>query len=243
MEQIRPEQAGLLKLFMSGPNRTAERLGPAIGWKGSGWPDWSMYRPIAEVALDAGLAIYGGDSSREMNRKIGKQGFSSLPRAEVEELGLNYPLGKSMDNALLDELVISHCKTLPRKRLKPMALVQRYRDAHLARAKRKAAAKGEGVVLIAGNGHVRTDRAAPWYLRGDGVASVSVMIVEASADAESPIDLAPFSPSAQPAADYIWVTPGVEREDPCVKLRKRFSRAHGRKGGGSKKNKRKSPHK
>lgn len=225
MEQIRADQAGVLKLFMSGKHKTAKRMGPAIGWEKGGWPKWPNYQPIAEAALSAGLSIFAGDTTKDMNRKIGKQGFKALPETEITELGLHLPLGRALDDALLEDLVGSHCDMMPKKMMGPMALVQRYRDAHLARAMLNADTK-DGSILIAGNGHVRTDRAAPWYLRGEQINSSSVMIVEASKDAETALDLIPFDPSNKATADYIWITPAATRTDPCEKLRKQFGGKH-----------------
>jgi len=234
MEQIRADQAGVLKLFMSGKFKTAERMGPAIGWEKSGWPKWPNYQPIAEAALAAGLNIYSGDTSRTMNRKVGKQGFKALAPGEVENLGLNHSLGRKLDEALAVELVASHCNMMPKNMMGPMALVQRYRDAHLANAMSIAAQTNESVILIAGNGHVRTDRAVPWYLRGQQVKSTSLMIVETHKGAQSVLDLIPHDPEDKATADYIWVTPRTQREDPCAKLIKRFGGKHGQKGHGKK---------
>ena len=94
MEQIRADQSGVLKLFMSGKFKTAERMGPAIGWEKSGWPKWENYQPIAKAAIDNKLPIFAGDTTREMNRKVGKQGFKALPEGEATELGLDLPLGR-----------------------------------------------------------------------------------------------------------------------------------------------------
>ena len=229
MEQIRADQAGILKLFMSGKFKTAERMGSAIGWEKSGWPKWSTYQPIAQAALGNGLMIFAGDSSRDTNRKVGKKGFEVLGKEEVAKLGLDLPLGRAIDEALLEELVGSHCNMMPAKMMGPMALVQRYRDAHLARAMRRAGG-ADGSVLIAGNGHVRTDRAVPWYLRGEQIDSATLMIVEVSKDALTAIELIPLDTAGKPTADYIWVTPGKVREDPCEKLRKQFGGKHGKKG-------------
>ncbi len=233
MEQIRADQAGVLKLFMSGKFKTAERMGPAIGWEKSGWPKWPNYQPIAEAALAAGLNIYAGDTTRAMNRKVGKQGFKALPADELENLGLNHPLGRKLEEALAVELVASHCDMMPKSMMGPMALVQRYRDSHLANAMSLAAQTNEGVVLIAGNGHVRTDRAVPWYLRGQHIKSTTLMIVETNKDAQSALDLIPLDPDGKATADYIWVTPRTKREDPCAKLVKRFGgKKHGKTGKG-----------
>ncbi len=226
MEQIRADQAGILKLFMSGKFKTAQRMGPAIGWEKSGWPKWENYQPIAKAAITNKLPIFAGDTTREMNRKVGKQGFKILPKGDIRELGLDLPLGKDLDNALAIELVSSHCDMMPAKMMGPMALVQRYRDAHLARALREAN-KVDGSILIAGNGHVRTDRAVPWYLRGEHIKSTTVMIVEASSEAKTALDLIPLDSSGKATADYIWVTPTAEREDPCIKLKKQFGSKHG----------------
>ena len=231
MEQIRVDQAGILKLFMSGKFKTAERMGPAIGWEKSGWPKWENYQPIAKAALGNKLPIYAGDTTRPMNRKVGKQGFKALPSGDTSDLGLDLPLGDELDNALAIELVSSHCDLMPAKMMGPMALVQRYRDAHLARALREANLV-DGSILIAGNGHVRTDRAVPWYLRGEHIKSVTVMIVETSSEAQTALDLIPLDPSGKATADYIWVTPGAQREDPCIKLKKQFGGKHGKKGTG-----------
>jgi len=232
MEQIRADQAGVLKLFMSGKFKTAERMGPAIGWGKSGWPKWPNYQPIAKVALAAGLNIYAGDTTRAMNRKVGKQGFKALPAGDIEDLGLNHSLGRKLDDALAVELVGSHCNMMPKSMMGPMALVQRYRDAHLANAMSIAAQANEGVILIAGNGHVRTDRAVPWYLRGQQIKSSSLMIVEPHKGAQSPLDLTPPAPDGKATADYIWVTPRARREDPCAKLVKQFGGKHGKHGKG-----------
>jgi len=32
-------------------------LGDAVGWRASGWPEWRLYQPIAEIALAAGLPV------------------------------------------------------------------------------------------------------------------------------------------------------------------------------------------
>ncbi|HSG94176.1 MAG TPA: ChaN family lipoprotein, partial [Afifellaceae bacterium] len=42
----------------------AAGLGAALEWEKRGWPAWSMYRPVAEASLAAGLAIKAGDLDR-----------------------------------------------------------------------------------------------------------------------------------------------------------------------------------
>lgn len=231
MEQINADQEGLLKLFLSGRNKSAARLGPSVEWEKQGWPEWKYYQPIAEAAFDAGLVIHAGDSSKATNRKIGANGLEVLPSTELTALGLQHPLAAKLETALISDLVLSHCSMMPAERMRPMYNVQRYRDAYLAQSMRQADST-DGAVLIAGNGHVRTDRAVPWYLRGDRLPSLSVMLVEAQKDATSALDLIPLDPDGKPTADFIWVTPGAEREDPCAGLSKHLMEKKSPKSGG-----------
>lgn len=223
MEQINADQAGALALFQSGRHRTAARLGPAIDWDKYGWPRWSDYQPIAEAAFDAGLKIYAGDSTKDVNRQVGTEGPAALGTDEQEQLGLNRPLGSELEAALIEDLVLSHCSMMPAERMRPMLHVQRYRDAHLARAMRQAD-EVDGAILIAGNGHVRSDRGVPWYLSGSRLQSQNLMIVEATADAGDPLALVPADPAGTPAADFVWITPGAKREDPCLGLKKHLKK-------------------
>ena len=62
----------------------------------------------------------------------------------------------------------SHCGALPEPLVSPMAKAQIARDVVMAETLRAHAANG--VVLIAGNGHVRTDIGVPFWLRRAGVA-------------------------------------------------------------------------
>ena len=62
--------------------------------------------------------------------------------------------------------------------------------------------KDAGVVLIAGNGHVRKDIAVPFWLRRDGLAPRAVGFLE------PPSDAAVF--------DSVERIPAAERPDPCA---------------------------
>src|SRR5699024_2767609 len=66
------------------------------------------------------------------------------------------------------EVRASHCGALPEVMVTPMAKAQIARDVVMAETMRTHA--DAGVVLIAGNGHVRRDIAVPFWLRLDGLA-------------------------------------------------------------------------
>ena len=90
---------------------------------------------------------------------------AALTAEERAGLGLDTPLSAPLAEALNWELVDSHCGAMPPQAFGGMAAAQRYRDAHLADALLGAAARHGSAILIAGNGHVRSDRGVPWYIR------------------------------------------------------------------------------
>jgi uncharacterized iron-regulated protein len=56
-EMIDRDQSAKLDAYLATAPRDAAELGAAIGWNESGWPDWSLYQPIAAAALSRDLPI------------------------------------------------------------------------------------------------------------------------------------------------------------------------------------------
>lgn len=225
MEMIAQDQAPALRAYLAQPGANAAGLGAALEWEARGWPEWRFYQPIAEAALRLGLPLHAGNIGRSALRKIGKMGLDALDAERRTSLLLDQRLGGPLHDALLDDLYRSHCELVPRDALGAMLDIQRLRDAVLAGSLIDAAGRGRAI-LIAGNGHVRADRAVPWYLsrRAPRARVLTVMLLEVDGAAKTPEDMAPGGPGGEPAADYVWFTPRAEREDPCVKLRKRFAK-------------------
>lgn len=227
MEMISIDQSQVLDEYLSKPGSNPAGLGPALGWDASGWPQWSIYQPIAEAFMAAKLSLYPGDPARALLRQVGRQGIGVIDPDEQKQLALDIPLSATLSKALYEEIKLSHCDLLPVSMLTPMTQVQRLRDAILAAAMVDAARENANkAILIAGNGHVRADRAVPWYLaRQDASALVStVMLVEVEGQAASIDELFESYPGGRPAADYYWFTPPAVREDQCEKLRQRFNK-------------------
>ena len=225
IEMITRTQAHALKDYLAKPGADAAGLGAALDWEARGWPTWKIYLPLAEAALSRALPIHAGDIDRKTLKKVGRQGLDALETRQRQTLLLETPLGPKLRNALIDELYESHCKLMPKAALSSMSIIQRLRDAVLADSLVTAAGAGSGI-LIAGNGHIRTDRAVPWYLkrRVPDAKVVSVMMLEVEGEAKTPEDLAPMDPAGRPAVDYVWFTPRAKREDQCEKLRKHFGK-------------------
>ncbi|MCP4073978.1 MAG: ChaN family lipoprotein [Hyphomicrobiales bacterium] len=235
MEMISSGKSQILDKYLSGPDAEPAGLGPALDWANSGWPDWTYYQPIAEIAMRSGLPILPGDPDRPLIREIARQGIDSLEKAEQQLLALDSPLSAVLDKALVEDIKDSHCNLLPQAMIGPMVQVQRFRDAKLARAVVDADTQGNAgdrtggvgrVILIAGNGHVRNDRGVPWYLiRQQPKATISsVMLLEINSETPNFEELIITDPQGRPAADYFWFTPQAKRQDQCEKLRQRFKK-------------------
>jgi hypothetical protein len=185
-----------------------------------------MFRPLFAALLDGGFAIRAGDPARAAVRKVAKEGAGTFDAAERGRLGLDRALPPSLEAALLDELVASHCGLMPKAAFGNMAVAQRYRDAHLAAALVAAASASasDSAVLLAGNGHVRSDRGVPFHLAkmAPGRSVVAIMLVEVEAGQSDVGHHVPRASDGRPAADFIVLTPRVQRADPCEEMRQRF---------------------
>ncbi len=191
-------------------------LGPAIGWSRLGWPDWEIYRPVFEAS--DGAYIAGGGVPRDRLALAMQAGAVAAFGAGAGAYGLAEPLPSDEQSDALAEMIASHCNALPAEAAAPMVEAQRLRDARFAHAVRRAAAVGGGRgVLVTGNGHARTDRGVPLYLR----ASDPGLTVRALGQVE--VDPRRLSVSDYPAEslpyDYVWFSPPAERPDPCDAFR------------------------
>jgi uncharacterized iron-regulated protein len=189
MEMIYRDQAPALRAYLARPGANAAGLGAALKWEARGWPEWRFYQPIAEAALRRGLSLHAGNIGRPVLKKAARKGLDTLDAERRKFLLLDRRLGGPLRNALLDELYRSHCQLVPRDALGAMFNIQRLRDAVLADSLIDAAGGGSAL-LITGNGHVRADRAVPWYLsrRAPRARILTVMLLEVESAAKTPED-------------------------------------------------------
>ncbi len=225
LEMLTPDQEPKLAAFLATKPRDALGLGPAVDWLAGGWPDWAMYAPIAQVALDANLPMAAANLPRPLARAIAKGGLTALDPATRERLGLDLAFDVTIADAMAEEVIASHCGQLPKAAAAPMALAQRARDAAMADALLRAATTS-GAVLIAGNGHARSDRGVPYWLRlrapGRGAVSLGFVEVQPGMDAAT---------AAQAlATDYLYFTPRLDDTDPCVEFRKQLEELRRKSG-------------
>ncbi len=226
MEMVGTDKADDLANVQLASNVTADSIGAKLDWENSGWPPFSIYRPIVDAALGANLTILPGNADKDLVRQVSQQGLGSLAYSERVRLGIGAALPAALNSALTDELKASHCNQLPDSDLAGMVQVQRFRDAALADNVLKAIDKssGNGVVLIAGSGHVRSDRGVPLYLRtrASGLKVLTIQLTEVLTGLENPVDGVPQDANGKPAADFVWYTARTERPDPCGELQKQL---------------------
>ena len=200
----------------------ADALALAVDWAHSGWPDWSLYRPVFAAGLEAGLPLVAANLPREQVRALVMKGPGALDAGLRGRLALDTPLPEEMARALREEMRESHCGHLPEAMLEPMVLAQRARDAHFA-ARMHDADTGQGALLIAGSGHTRADRGVPLHLAREapGQRVLSVGFVEVSPELREPPAYAASFGAPRLPFDYVWFTPAARREDPCAAFQKR----------------------
>lgn len=190
-------------------------FGAAVDWNDRGWPDWSIYVPIARAALARDLALYAGGPAPDELRAVGERGLDALAPDTRRALGLDRALPAEAGGRLAATLRRVHCGLDVPAPIERMVAVQRLRDARMAARLLEVAA--DGAVLVAGHGHVRRDYGVPWYLaRHDGdrrVVSVALLgtdgVDEAvGAHAARAGGVLPF--------DYVWFTAGESPSADCA---------------------------
>ncbi len=224
MEMLKADQIPALDKFYGRDKEVPRPRGPKAfrrmtKWDKSGWPDFAIYQPIVEAALSEQIVIVPASPTWEENKAVSRKGLASLEDADALALMKPFPEGEA--DALKKEIEAGHCGLMPKASIQPMTIVQRFRDAIMADALLNVSS-GKGGILVAGNGHVRRDRAVPWYLIARGVKPeniVSVIHREVSADANDVKSYLPRDSDGTPAADFIVFTPAHKREDMCEKMR------------------------
>ncbi|OAB56503.1 hypothetical protein AY599_26625 [Leptolyngbya valderiana BDU 20041] len=220
-EMIPRDRAAALAAYLEAGGDAAG-LGAAVGWAEGGWPDWSLYRPIAEAALAAGLPLGASDLPRAKRRQVAEEGAAALPESMRTLWALDRPWTAEMRDGLLQELSAAHCDVAPPQAFAGMAEVQRARDAAMADALLAALGRPtDGAVLIAGKGHTRPDRGVPWFLRqrAPDLAHLAIAYVEVR---EGVTQAAAYGDLGD--HDLVWFTPRLDDVDPCERFAEQLER-------------------
>lgn len=224
-EHIRATQQPQLDAFFfnvqSNRRPTASGLLEDLRWKDSGWPAAEIFVPLFDAAIEGKMLVVPASPDRERMRSLVRGDRAGASENELALLKAAEAMPAPLREALVAELEGSHCGAIPPSAFAGMSMAQRYIDAHMAARALEAAGEHGGAFLLAGNGHVRTDRGVPWYLkqRAPTREVISVMLLEVGDGKVDPSVYIPRDPYGHPAADYVLFTPRHDRPDPCEKMR------------------------
>jgi uncharacterized iron-regulated protein len=165
----------------------------AQGAKGWHWP---FYKPFITLALDYDLPIVAANVGATEARAVMREGLAAK--------GFDAAVPPEVLSELAGGIRASHCGMVDEAMARRMALAQVARDQNMAHVLQENAARG--VVLLAGNGHVRTDLGAPrWLDAATRARSLAVGVLE-EGDEDTAYDRRVYT-APQP------------RPDPCEGLR------------------------
>ncbi len=197
MEQFDRNRQPAIDALLASPSRPDADAVIVAAQGAKGW-QWPQYRPFIELALQHGLPIVAANVPSAEARLVMRDGLAAH--------GFDAAVPPAVLQALAREIEDSHCGAIKADTAGRMALSQVARDQFMARVLQAHAARG--VVLLAGNGHVRTDVGAPRWLDADTRRrSLAIGVLE-EGDAET-------------AYDRIVYTAPQARADPCEGLRKK----------------------
>ena len=179
---------------------------------GSGW-NWDFYRPFVELALEYDVPLVAANLSNADTGKVARAGYGAVfAEATLAVLGLNAAIPPELQAAQEREIDTGHCHALPQSLWPAMVRAQFARDAVMAAVLREHAL--HGVVLLAGNGHVRRDIGVPrWLGATERARAFSVGYLEGDG-----------APAPVMYFDAVVWTDAAPRPDPCAELMKRGKR-------------------
>jgi uncharacterized iron-regulated protein len=209
--------------YLKRDDADADGFASAIGWSDLGWGDWSLFRPVAEVALAGRAPQRAGGLDRADLKAIGRDGMTALPTDLAARLPDGALLSPEKKRVIEDAVFDGHCGYVPQAHLGPMISVQIARDLSLADAL-SLSTEPDGAVLIAGSHHVRRDAGAPVHLarmRPDA-SMLAIRFVEtvAGENVTGHLDLDERGKTV--AHDILWFTQPGPDKDYCADLAKRF---------------------
>jgi uncharacterized iron-regulated protein len=231
-EQFTTKQEKPLADYLAAHPRDAAGLGAALGWKESGWPDWSMFEPIVQAALEVGAPILAASLPRKTVRKIAHAGVASLTFKERRAFGLANFESPEITPEMREHMIRSHCGALPESMMDRMVLANAIKDARMAEILiRGAQMPGrDGAILIAGGGHARLEYAVPWHLRRLAPKNTvrSLALIEVEEGVSDPADYMEERGEGLSGFDFVWFTPRLDETDPCEEFAEQLRRARER---------------
>jgi uncharacterized iron-regulated protein len=196
MEQFdRENQAAIEVARKQAPNDLSNIIAAGSA-NNRGW-NWSYYKPFLALAIKYELPIIAANVSNADSKKAMREGLKALNISAV-------PNSHIVDQQA-QEIFNGHCQMMPMAAAKKMVNAQVAKDIVMAQFVIQHQIRG--VVLLAGNGHVRKDIGIPiWLSQSAKENSVSIGLLESTSTAD--------------LFDVRIVTTAQTRDDPCLEFKK-----------------------
>jgi len=177
-----------------------------VNWyKSWGFP-YPLFRPIFLYAREHHIRLVGLNAPADINRKVGRGGLNSLTPEERALLPKNIDLDDKVHRRNFEEILPHH---------PGINLVTFYEafcvwDDMMAESAALWLKKNGGrLVVIAGNGHIRTRLGIPERLKRRFKSSYRILLTQDVRDPDDNFDL-----MLAPGADYVWWTKEAHQPDP-----------------------------
>jgi len=181
----------------------------AVASPQAGW-EWDYYRPVLQLAVQYHLPIRAANIARGEVSRVIRSGISAALDADtLARFGADHPPPAALVASQREEIIAGHCHMLPDSSIPGMLNAQIARDLWMAQTVLDHAS--HGVVLLAGNGHVRRDVGAAYWLQQAAPGRVhSVAYLEKGTN------------YPQAAFDDVHKVDAQPRSDPCAGLQGRL---------------------
>lgn len=187
-----------------------------LGWRARGWPDFAMYWPLFELARRHRAPIVATDLDPALARRISRDGLEAVGDSRAHLASL-LPPDPARERAIAQTIQKAHCDLLPERRLPLMVESWHARNVTIARRLDAALRQAPQVVVIIGRGH-QDAGGLPAQLAAlrPGTRQLAVEMLEV------PAGEAPQRVAREATGDILWLTPAIDRPDPCAGLRQRL---------------------
>ena len=202
LEMLDTDRGEIINNFRSQSPEETAGLATSLSWAASGWPDYSFYKPVFDIAFAAKLPIIGADMDENQKILVRDLPISGLDREE---------LVSSWANTMKE----AHCDLIEPNELGKITRLQIARDKFMAQRLNHYTP----TILVAGSEHVRKDRGIPKLLREKGRTSVSIAFVSAKISKDQIQEKSKKIGIDQ--FDYVWVTELSSELGTCERLQKK----------------------
>ena len=181
----------------------------ALTWTHRGWPDFELYRPIFDAALDVKARLIPAHPTRDVLHPL--MMGQNLSDQLIADLKLDTPLPPKDREALVDIITRAHCGHANEMIVQAMMKAQRLKDAWMSRALIEAEYP---VILIVGRGHTDPRWGIPWTLPQLSTGSLPSLQV---------VNLTPEQLEEDSTDKQIDIhVPAHRKDDPCERFREQL---------------------